>query len=133
MSYIATTEFYVRYAETDAQGIVHHGSYIIWLEEARVNFARAKGTNYAYFEQAGFAMVVTEINVRYRTPLRFGDRVKIDCQVLEFKSRSVKFGYEVRNAETGAVCLTGSTSHICVTREGQVTTWPAEWRQFLEG
>jgi acyl-CoA thioester hydrolase len=26
----------VRFAETDAQGIAHHASYVVWLEEARV-------------------------------------------------------------------------------------------------
>jgi acyl-CoA thioester hydrolase len=26
----------VRFAETDAQAIAHHASYVVWLEEARV-------------------------------------------------------------------------------------------------
>ena len=51
--FIAQTEFYVRYAETDAMGIVHHASYVVWFEEGRSTYARARGGDYAEFERSG--------------------------------------------------------------------------------
>jgi len=30
-----TTSLIVRYAETDAQGVVHHANYLGWFEEGR--------------------------------------------------------------------------------------------------
>ncbi|MFN8451183.1 MAG: hypothetical protein U0521_22030 [Anaerolineae bacterium] len=38
---VKETTFYVRYAETDAMGIVHHASYIVYFEEGRSNYARS--------------------------------------------------------------------------------------------
>ena len=33
-----STEVLVRFAETDAQGIAHHASFVVWLEVARVAY-----------------------------------------------------------------------------------------------
>src|SRR5258708_22637370 len=91
--YIANVEFYVRYAETDAQGIVHHASYVVWLEEARSHYSRSIGRDYADFERAGYFMSVVEIQLRYRVPSRYPDRVIVSCWIDEVKSRSVAFSY----------------------------------------
>ena len=32
---IVETTFFVRYAETDQMGVVHHSAYVIWFEEGR--------------------------------------------------------------------------------------------------
>ena len=34
----------VRYAETDAQGVVYHGSYVVWFEVGRTEYCEAPGT-----------------------------------------------------------------------------------------
>ena len=36
----------VRYAETDAMGVVHHASYFVWLEYVRVEWLKACGLDY---------------------------------------------------------------------------------------
>jgi YbgC/YbaW family acyl-CoA thioester hydrolase len=94
--YVAVTDFFVRYAETDAQGIVHHASYIIWMEEARSHYARSVGTDYADFERSGYFMSVISVEVAYRAPAHYGDRVAVSCWVEEVKSRTVSFGYEIK-------------------------------------
>ncbi len=129
--YVSTAEFYVRYAETDAQRIVHHASYIIWLEEARSHYARSVGADYAQLEQAGYALSVVNLEVRYRLPARYGDLIAARCWVEDLKSRSITFGYEVAHAREGTRFVTGKTHHICVNREGKVMMLPAEWRSKL--
>ena len=49
------TRIQVRYAETDAMGVVHHATYPIWFEQARVDFFRAVGAPYDEVEREGFA------------------------------------------------------------------------------
>ncbi len=129
--YISSTEFYVRYAETDAQGIVHHSSYVVWLEEARSHYARARGTDYAEFERMGYNLSVIELHVRYAAPARYGDLITARCWVNELRSRTVTFGYEVQHAQTGILFATGESRHICVTRDGKVTVIPVEQRVWL--
>ncbi len=131
--YVSTAEFYVRYAETDAQGVVHHSSYVVWLEEARSHYARARGTDYAHFEQAGFGLSVIELQVRYTAAARYGDLIAARCWVDELKSRTVTFGYEVVHAQTDALFATGQSRHICIDRTGQVKALPVQWRHWLMG
>ncbi len=40
---LVETELRVRYAETDAMGIVHHTSYLVWFEVGRTEYTRTMG------------------------------------------------------------------------------------------
>ena len=122
--------FYVRYAETDAMGIVHHASYIVYFEEGRSNYARQRGSDYASFERSGRYLTVAEVNARYIKPAVYGQRITVRCWIAEMKSRALTFGYEIVDAETGELLVTGSTRHICITHDGHVTTIPDEWRAW---
>jgi acyl-CoA thioester hydrolase len=131
--YVAETSFHVRYAETDAMGIVHHASYIVYFEEGRSHFTRALGRDYAEFEQEGFAFAVTEVHARYGAPARYGQKLTVRCWIVDLKTRAVTFGYEIVDALTGTVHVTGETRHMCVTRQGDVTRIPDSWRALLAG
>jgi acyl-CoA thioester hydrolase len=130
---VAETTFRVRYAETDRMGIVHHAAYVVWLEEGRSHYIRAQGRSYTQFEQEGISLAVSELHVRYGQAARYDQRVTVRCWVEEVKSRQVTFGYEVVVAETGDLLATACSKHICVNRQGKVTTIPARWRQLWDG
>ncbi len=129
--FVSETSFRVRYAETDAMGIVHHSSYVVYFEEGRSHFSRVRNVDYAEFEKAGYALTVVEVHARYRVPARYPELLTIRCWLEQLHSRSLTFGYEVVAAETQTVLVTGQTKHVCVTREGQVTALPVEWRRAL--
>lgn len=128
---VVETTFYVRYAETDAMGIVHHASYIIWFEEGRSAWGRAKGLPYNDFEQAGFFLALSEVHARFATPATYGQRVTVRTRLCEVRSRSLGFAYEIVEPDTGALFVSGSTKHICIDREGQPTRLPETWRAKL--
>ena len=129
--YTATAEFYVRYAETDAQGIVHHAAYIVWFEEARSHYARSQGVNYVDFERADLLFSVVSVQARYSHPARYGDRVAVRCWVEALSSRAVTFRYEVDDADRLVRLATGESRHICVNQHGQPVIIPTEWRGWL--
>lgn len=128
--FVAETTLHVRYVETDAMAIVHHTNHIIYFEEGRSSYARQRGSDYAQFEQSGFFLAVTEVNARYGKPARYGQRLTIRCWIVELKSRGVTFGYEIVEAESGDILVTGQTKHICITKEGQVAKLPESWRKW---
>ncbi len=130
MDWVETT-FWVRYAETDAMGIVHHSRYIVWFEEGRSQYLRARGANYADFEAAGYWLTVTEVEARYLAPARYGRQVTVRAQLEALRSRSLSMLYEVRDTETGQTLVTGRTKHLCTNWQGQVVTIPAGWRRVL--
>lgn len=128
--YIAETTFHVRYAETDAMGIVHHAAYIVYFEEGRSEYIRQRGSSYADFERSGYYLAVTEVHARYLQSARYDDKLTIRCWVSKARSRSLEFEYEIVDAETGDIRMTGNSKHICIDREGNIARIPTEWQQW---
>lgn len=56
----------VQYYETDKMGITHHSNYIRWMEEARIDFLRQIGWDYAKLESIGIISPVTAVNCKYK-------------------------------------------------------------------
>ena len=113
------TTFHVRYAETDAMGLVHHSVYPVWFEEARSEFLRQQGSSYAEVEAAGYFFVVSEMRARFHVPARYGHAVTVRAWVEEARSRGFTFHYEVCHADTGQCLVTGQTKHLCLDRQGR--------------
>jgi len=130
-TFIAETTFHVRYAETDAQGIVHHASYIVYFEEGRSEYIRQRGTSYAGFERDGYYLAVTEVHARYIKAAHYDDRITVRCWVVQARSRSLVFEYEILHADSGERLLTGSTTHICLNREGAIKRIPPGWQKWV--
>lgn len=129
---IIETPVRVRYAETDAMGVVHHGSYVVYLEEARTNYARQRGSAYSDFEQSGYYLLVAEIHLRYLKAARYDQRLVVRCWLEEMKSRALTFNYEIVDEVSGELIVTGFSKHVCVTRDGSVATIPAAWRAWSD-
>jgi len=127
---VKEVSFYVRYAETDAMGIVHHSNYLVYFEEGRSNYARQRGSDYASFERSGRYLTVAEVNCRYLKPAVYGQLITVRCWLEEMKSRGLTFAYEIIDAASGEILMTGWTKHICITHDGRVTTIPQEWREW---
>lgn len=122
----------VRYAETDAMGIVYHTNYIVWFEVGRGEYMRQQGDDYAQWEARGYYLPVIEVQARYLAPARYADLVTVKTRVEEARSRQVTFAYEVVMAKTGQLLATGRTKHICVDEEGAIKTIPQAMRKMLE-
>jgi acyl-CoA thioester hydrolase len=63
-----STEVKVRFAETDAQGIVHNSNYFIWFEVARVDYLERYAGGYQRLRDLGVEALVLETQVRELQP-----------------------------------------------------------------
>src|SRR3954447_18867852 len=114
-----------RYAETDAMGVVHHASYVIWLEQGRSELLRALGVSYREIEAAGFFVVLSDLRVRYHAAARYDDLVLLRATLNGTRSRQLSFAYELRLGATGALLVTAQSEHIVVSRAtGRPTRLP---------
>jgi acyl-CoA thioester hydrolase len=132
--FVVETSFPVRYAETDAMGVVHHSAYVIWLEEGRSAWFRQRLNDprgYALMEADGFALVVTEMKLRFLAAARYGDTVRIRTWVTAVRSRTIHVSYFIENAETGDCLLKAESTHMCVGEQMQVTSIPDRWAKKL--
>ncbi len=120
----------VRFAETDAMGIVHHSRYLPMLEEARVAYLRHIGHPYQEIRDEGIEMNVLEAWVRYRKPLVFDELVDVHVIVQSVERASFQMGYVLTVDDE--VRASGITAHGCVTPEGRPVRLP-EWLRAMSG
>ncbi len=119
-------------------GVVHHASFVAWLEIARTEMLRAGGVSYRQLEEAGVFLVVASMELKYRRPGRYDDVVEVEC-VVEGGSRvKLRHGYRVRVVErAGAdleslrnagddVLVEASTTLVCVGSDMRVGPLP-DW------
>jgi acyl-CoA thioester hydrolase len=129
---VVETTFRVRYAETDAMGIVHHADYLVWFEVGRGEYFRALSRDYGQWEHDGYFLPVSEVHARYHAPARYGDLVIVRTWVERVRSRSLTLGYEVRKADTEQRLVSGWTKHICMDHENRARRLPVDMLRPLE-
>jgi acyl-CoA thioester hydrolase len=125
-----TTNLIVRYAETDAQGVVHHSNYLVWFEEARSDFLRQQGLPYSDLEKSGFFVVVTEVAVTYRSPAFYEDRISIETRLVKARGRLLEFDYRILNAE-GILLAEGRTRHLVLGADRRPVSLPKPVQEKL--
>ena len=96
---VGVHELRVRYAETDQMGVAHHSAYVPWIEEARTEWMRARGKSYRELEASGLALVVTRVSLRYLSPARYDDVLRIETRLAERRKASVELAYRVFRGE----------------------------------
>ena len=120
--YPFTHRIRVRFAETDAMGIVHHSRYLPYLEETRVEYLRELGHPYAEMRAEGIDYAVLECFVQYRQPLRFDDQVDAHLSLALITRTSFQMAYLLTVGNE--VRATAVTVHGCVTAAGRPTRLP---------
>ena len=63
---------------TDHAGVMWHGAYLNFLEEARIKALLESGINYYDLVDKGFEMPVREINIKYLSPILKGKEIIIE-------------------------------------------------------
>lgn len=117
-------------------GVAHHGSYAAWLEIARTELLRTLGTSYRSFEGDGMFLVITQLSIRYRRPIRYDDVVRVEVRVAGGTRTRIDHEYDIRliareGSDVGRMRDVGedllsiaSTTLACVDRAGRVQALP---------
>jgi acyl-CoA thioester hydrolase len=113
----------VRFAETDAMGIVHHANHLLYLEEARVAYLRAIDRPYDALRAEGIDLAVLESYVQYRAPVRFDDLVDVHVTMAAATRASFQMAYLL--TVDSAVRATAVTVHGGVNAAGRAVRVPA--------
>ena len=126
------TTIRVRYAETDRMGVVYHANYLVWFEIGRTEFCRARGFAYKDMEENDRAFLVgAESYCRYKAPARYDDELIVRTHITELRRRSVRFGYEIVNADDDRIIAEGETGHVVTDSNNRVISLPESSRLAL--
>lgn len=120
----------VRYCECDPMNVVHHASYIPWLEIGRTELLRDAGVTYAAMEAAKIFLVIVKLDARYRRPVLYDDLVEVRTKVIGGSRIKIEHEYEVVVVERAGAhadihAMVGSTTLACVDETGKPRELPA--------
>lgn len=122
------TDVRIRFAETDAQGIAHHASFVVWLEVARVAYLAKHAGGYQAIRDSGIEALTTEVNLRYYRAAYFDEALRVWARCGDL--RGARFAYEYRVERDGELVADGYTRHATVDRDTyrptRVPAWLAE-------
>ena len=107
-----STEVAVRFAETDAQAVAHHAIYLVWFEQARVDYLDRFDGGYPALQAQGIEALTIETYVRHLQPARFADRLRINCRCLDLRGARFRYEYAVERGDE--LLADGWTTHACV-------------------
>lgn len=105
----------VRYCETDQMGLVHHGSYINYFEEARIAWISNLGFSYSEMEKSGIILPVSKLNVSYLRPTYFDDVLVVSVELTEIPTSRLIFNYTIKNKDE--IVVTGTTVLAFLNKE----------------
>lgn len=106
----------VRFADTDAMGIVYYAAYLRMFEAGRAEILRALDMPYRDVVDEGLFLPVVETWCRYRQPARYDELLQVHTWVHEVRSASALIGHHIVRDDTllaeGAAriaCMDGAT------------------------
>lgn len=115
-----SAEIEVRYAETDAMGVVHHAVYPVWFEQARIGFLRTHGLPFTTIEAQGWRSPVVGLAVEYLKAAQFGDFVTVQARL---SRDGLRFRFDYRILRRQDLLAQGHSLHV-FTREGRPCRLP---------
>ena len=128
------TEVRVRFGDTDPYGIVYFVSYFRYCHRAIEEFLRACGLppDETFKNVAeGFGLPIVEAWGRFRRPSRYGDLLRIETRIQEFRPKAVVFRFEFY-PETGRELLAeGAATLVTIGPDWRARQLPARLKQAL--
>jgi acyl-CoA thioester hydrolase len=116
----------VRYAETDRMGLLHHANYLVYFEQGRTELLRSLGLTYKELEDQGHLLVLSKVEVRYRSPARYDDLLTLKTTVV--RTTAVRIDHRYDLYRDGTLLAEGTSTLACVDREGRLQSLP----EFLQ-
>ncbi|MFP5391806.1 MAG: acyl-CoA thioesterase [Gammaproteobacteria bacterium] len=109
----AETDMQVQFFDLDPMEVVWHGNYVKYLEVARCALLDAIDYNYEQMKASGYAWPVIDMNLRYIGGARFGQRLRLHAEIVEYENR-LKIDYLITELETGKRLTRASTTQVAV-------------------
>lgn len=107
-------DFFVRFSETDAAGLVHFTNFLRWTENAECDFF--KHYKLPFFEKtpSGAILGFPRVSVKtdFRAPARYADRIRVKICPVAFPpsdARSIEWSFEIFRIEEDSRAVLLST------------------------
>lgn len=125
--------FEIRFSEVDSMGVVWHGHYMLYFEDAREAFGAEHGLGYMTFIDNKCYAPIVETTFNYKRPLTYGMHPEIKITYRPTEAAKIVFDYEIRDIQTGEIYTTGHSVQVFMDLQYQLLwTNPAFYEAWKE-
>jgi acyl-CoA thioester hydrolase len=114
-----TVEIPVRFAECDSYGVVWHGHYALFFEQAREALTSRFGFTASKALRLGYRVPITRMEMRYFKPVVADTCVRVTAHLRPPEGARLVLDYEIRDA-AGALLASAQTEQVVVTASGEL-------------
>lgn len=126
----------VAFSEVDVMGVVWHGRYAAFFEEAAAALCRRCGLGYADFFEAGLRAPIIQFHIEYYRPLTLDEDIVVKASLVWTEAARLTIEYEVlkqdgsRAAEGYSVQLfvDSLTDEVCIASPDLWERCRRQWR-----
>ena len=121
----------IRFEEVDSMGIVWHGRYPGFFEEARVALGHLYGISYRDFIRQRIPVPIRQMTIDYLEPLFFEDEIEIEAMLHWTQAARMNFEYVIRKNDR--IMCTGYTIQLMLDDQYNLLLAPPDfYADFME-
>ena len=112
---VVKAQFY----DLDPMGVVWHGHYARFMEQARCELLDRIGYNYEEMRESGYLWPIVDMHIKYVRPIEFSQEIRVVATLTEYKNR-LSIAYVIFDRDGGAPITKAETIQLAVqqgTRE----------------
>ena len=125
----------IRFNEVDMMGVVWHGSYVTFLEDAREAFGAKYGLSYTKYIVENIFAPIVDLKISYKKPLHYGMRPVVKITYRPTDAAKIIFDYEILNPEDNSVFLTATSVQVFMDRNYNLLwespTFYQDWKKQM--
>jgi len=106
-------EIKISFEDIDLMGIVWHGNYMRYMEQARCDLFSKLNYTYMDMKADGYAYPVAKMKVKYVKPAEFGDVLLIKTEIISLEP-ALEIKYSIFNKKTADKIFEAKTMQIAV-------------------
>jgi len=118
MKHAFTTKVF--YSDTDAYGVVWHGSYLRWLEMGRVMLCESKGYKLSQLEQNDIVLPVAELNIKYKNSAKLEDEILIETCVVDQGRFYITFQQFIKDEKSQKTYIEATVKVVAIHKDGKL-------------
>lgn len=119
--------------------IAWHGSYPIYLEDAREYFGREYGLDYSKFYNNGYFAPLVDMHIEYKKVITHAQQIRVDIFYCPTKAAKVVYEYEIRDSKENTLLAVARTvqvftdynHNLCLYSPDFYTEWKRKWNVEL--
>ncbi|MBY7793399.1 acyl-CoA thioesterase [Vibrio fluvialis] len=106
------------FQDADPMGVVYHGNYFRYFEEARRELLDKIAYGYLAMNDSGYMWPVIDTRVKYVKAIPFNHRIRVHARLTEWENR-LRIDYVIFDAESGQRMCKAHTTQVAVERQTQ--------------